>query len=119
MRVFSIGFILVLMIISFPLLAGDEFCGAHNTAFLGNETLTYKVYYRVANVYFGAGEAVFHTTIEQLNGKSHIGGLDIHPLNAPAQLGDVYGGSRVYWQAAAEEHVNLKHTASRRSDLVA
>jgi len=76
MRIFSIGFILVLMIISFPLLAGDEFCGAQNTAFLGNETLTYKVYYRVANVYFGAGEAVFHTTIEQLNGKTvyHIVG---------------------------------------------
>lgn len=61
--------ILLLTILSFPLKADDEFCGTRNTAFHAGESLTYKVFYKVANVYIGAGEAVFSTTLERLNGK--------------------------------------------------
>jgi hypothetical protein len=55
--------------LSLPLKAGDEFCGAHNTAFQAGETITYKVLYKLANVYVGAGEAVFTNTLERMNGK--------------------------------------------------
>jgi hypothetical protein len=61
--------ILLLTILSFPLKADDEFCGTRNTAFSAGESLTYKVFYKLANVYVGAGEAVFTTTLEKLNGK--------------------------------------------------
>ena len=37
----SIG-ILLLLAISFPIKAGDEFCGGRNTAFSANESLTFK-----------------------------------------------------------------------------
>jgi hypothetical protein len=71
----SIG-ILLLLAISFPIKAGDEFCGVRNSAFSVNESLTFKVYYTLAGVYIAAGEAVFTTTIEQLNGRPvyHITG---------------------------------------------
>jgi uncharacterized protein DUF3108 len=61
--------ILLLTILSFPLKADDEFCGTRNTAFSAGESLTYKVFYKVANLYMGAGEATFTTTLERLNGK--------------------------------------------------
>ena len=73
MRIFITICILLFTGLSFPLRAGnefgDEFCGAHNTAFLAGETLTYKVLYKLANVYVGAGEAVFTNTLEHMNGK--------------------------------------------------
>src|SRR5215469_13955745 len=69
MRIFTLACILILLTIWFPLHAGEEFCGAQNTSFLPNEQLTYKVYYRLANVYIGAGEAVFHTSLDQLNNR--------------------------------------------------
>jgi hypothetical protein len=61
--------ILLLTVLSFPLKAGDEFCGIRNTAFNAGESLTYKVLYKLANVYVGAGEAVFTNTLERFNGK--------------------------------------------------
>jgi len=71
----SIG-ILLLLSISFPIRAGDEFCGVTNTAFQVNERITYKVYYTLAGVYIYAGEAVFSSILEQLNGKTvyHVTG---------------------------------------------
>jgi hypothetical protein len=81
MRVFITVSILLLMVLSFPLLAGDEtpsFCGGiRNKAFLAGESLTYKVSYSVAGVKFAtAGEATFNTTFEHFNGKDvyHIVG---------------------------------------------
>jgi hypothetical protein len=55
---------------------GGEFCGVKNSAFQYNESLTYKVYYTLAGVYIGAGEAVFTTALENINGKTvyHITG---------------------------------------------
>jgi hypothetical protein len=76
MRLFVTVFILLLTGLSLPLRAGDEFCGVHNNSFLTGESITYEVYYRVAKVYFGAGEAVFNTSLEQINGKPvyHVSG---------------------------------------------
>jgi len=76
MRVFTSIGILLLLAISLPIRAGDEFCGVTNKAFSANESLTFKVYYTLAGVYIAAGEAVFTTQLEQLNGRTvyHITG---------------------------------------------
>jgi hypothetical protein len=60
---------LALILLSFPLKAGDEFCGIRNTAFQPGETLTFKVYYTLAGVYVAAGEANFTLTQEKLLNK--------------------------------------------------
>jgi hypothetical protein len=66
----------MLIALSFPLQAGDGFCGSRNTTFQSGETITYKVFYSVASVYFAGGDAVFSINQEQLNGKAvyHIVG---------------------------------------------
>jgi hypothetical protein len=70
MRAFLTICILVITGLSFQLGPGNEFCGGiRNTAFQAGEILTYKVLYKLANVYVGAGEAVFSNTLEKLNGK--------------------------------------------------
>ncbi|MFI5152073.1 MAG: DUF3108 domain-containing protein [Chitinophagales bacterium] len=76
MRAFGLACTLLLTSISFPIRAGDDFCGVRNTAFQYNELLTYRVYYTLWGVYIGAGEANFTTSIEQLNGRAvyHITG---------------------------------------------
>lgn len=76
MRVFITICILLLTGLSLPLKADDDFCGVHNTAFQAGETITYKVLYKLANVYVGAGEAVFSNTLERMNGRDvyHIVG---------------------------------------------
>jgi Protein of unknown function (DUF3108) len=94
MRAFSFTCLFFLMVVSIPMRAGDglfstggsdrssqdstdgEFCGVRNYAFSPNESLTYRVYYTLAGVYIAAGEAVFHTNIEQLNGRAvyHVTG---------------------------------------------
>jgi hypothetical protein len=47
--------------------AGDGFCDIRNTTFKAGESLTFKVFYTVAGVYVGAGEAVFNTSLERFN----------------------------------------------------
>ena len=64
-----IAICILLTALSFPLWADNDFCGIHNTAFQAGEVLTYEVYYKLANVNVGAGEAVFTNTLEKLNGK--------------------------------------------------
>jgi hypothetical protein len=66
----------LLFAISLPLSASDEFCGIRNSAFLPGETITYKAYYAVANLYFTGGEAVLNIKKEVLNGNGvyHITG---------------------------------------------
>src|SRR5688500_13910989 len=59
----------LLLIISFHLNAGDDFCGIRNTAFRSGETLTFKVYYTLAGVYVSAGEARFSVNLERMNNK--------------------------------------------------
>ena len=67
---------LSLVLLSFPLHAGDEFCGVRNTTFQASEILTFKVYYTVAPVYVAAGEATFTINLEKLMNKTvyHIVG---------------------------------------------
>jgi hypothetical protein len=45
-------------------------CAERNNAFQSGESITYKIYYRVAGVYAGAGEAVFTAALAQLSGKT-------------------------------------------------
>lgn len=69
--------VLLLFIVStFPLRAGNGFCDMRNSAFHAGEIITYKVFYTVAGAYLGAGEATFRSTIENLNNKPvyHITG---------------------------------------------
>ena len=61
-------FVLWLILLSFPLTAGDDFCGIRNTTFQAGEQLTFKVYYTLG-VYVTAGEATFKTTLERMNNK--------------------------------------------------
>jgi hypothetical protein len=69
MKIIRILTILSLSFISFPLRAGNDFCDIHNTAFMAGESLNFKVFYTVAGVYVGAGEADFTNTLENLNNK--------------------------------------------------
>src|SRR5687768_13673398 len=68
--------LLLLIVISFPLRAGDGFCELRNSAFSTGEMITLKVFYTVVGAYFGAGEANFTTTLERVAGKPvyHITG---------------------------------------------
>jgi hypothetical protein len=70
MNAFRSIIIILLLAISFPMRAGDDFCGVKNFAFNYNESLTYKVFYTLAGVYVGAGEAVFTTTLDNINGRA-------------------------------------------------
>jgi len=65
-------FILValsLTLLNYPLNAGDDFCTIRNTSFLTGESLTFKVFYTLAGVYVGAGEATFNLGLEKLANK--------------------------------------------------
>jgi hypothetical protein len=59
----------VLLVASFPLRAGNDFCAIKNRAFSAGEKLTFKVFYTVAGLYVAAGEASFNNTLETLNNK--------------------------------------------------
>jgi hypothetical protein len=76
MKVYRPLIVLLLVVISFPLRAGNGFCDIRNSAFGNAESITLKVFYTVVGAYFGAGEATFITNFEKLNGKPvyHITG---------------------------------------------
>jgi hypothetical protein len=59
-----------ILLFAFTTKAGDEFCGASNTAFNPGEVITMKVYYTTLGMYVAAGEAVFSTSLEKFNGKA-------------------------------------------------
>jgi len=61
--------IVLFVVISFPLRAGNDFCFTRNTSFVANELLTFKVFYTLAGVFVGAGEVKFSTVLEKLNNK--------------------------------------------------
>ncbi|WP_046371040.1 DUF3108 domain-containing protein [Flavihumibacter petaseus] len=64
-RMTLLAFCLVLL--TSRLDAGDEFCGIRNVAFKHSESITFKVFYTLAGVYIGAGEAKFIASLEKLN----------------------------------------------------
>lgn len=47
--------------------AGNEFCGIRNIAFQNGESTTFKVFYTLAGMYIGAGEANFLVSLKKLN----------------------------------------------------
>jgi hypothetical protein len=69
MKVYRPLIFLLLVVISFPLRAGNGFCDIKNSAFANGEQITLKVFYTVVGAYFGAGEATFNTSVEKLAGK--------------------------------------------------
>jgi hypothetical protein len=60
---------ILILLVTFSLKAGDEFCGIRNTAFQASEVILMRVYYSTLGMYVGAGEATFSTTLEKFNGK--------------------------------------------------
>jgi hypothetical protein len=57
-------------VLSVPLRANEDFCDIKNSAFLSGETITYKAYYALANIYFAGGEAVLNIKQEELKGNA-------------------------------------------------
>lgn len=64
------------LLLTVQLNAGNDFCGIRNTTFQSGEALTFKVFYTLAGIYVGAGEATFNVNTERLNNKPvyHITG---------------------------------------------
>ncbi len=60
--------ILLLLLLSSRLNAGDDFCGLRNNTFLSGETITFKVFYALG-IYVSAGEAVFNINLVRMNNK--------------------------------------------------
>ncbi len=69
MKFSTITATLLALFFSLKLNAVNEFCGIRNIAFRGGESTTYKVFYTLAGVYIGAGEASFNVNLTNLNGK--------------------------------------------------
>lgn len=67
MRIHKISLFLGIYLMSFPIRAGDGFCGVYNTAFQPGESVTFKVMYAVVGAHFGVGEATFSAGLEELN----------------------------------------------------
>ncbi len=60
---------LLIILTTFSLRAGDEFCGVRNTAFKPAELITMKVFYTTMGMYIAAGEATFSVGLEKFNGR--------------------------------------------------
>ncbi len=70
MKIRRIITILLFCCIFLPLRAVDDnFCQIQNTSFAAGESLTFKVFYTVAGIYAGAGEATFNSALDNLNGR--------------------------------------------------
>jgi hypothetical protein len=67
-RIFRIAPVFLLVALTLPIRANNDFCEIQNSAFMSGETLTYKAYYAVANIYFAGGEAVLNIKQEDLKG---------------------------------------------------
>lgn len=68
MKLIRVLTIILLICITFPLRAGIDVCNeVRNTTFNAGESITFKVFYTVAGMYVGAGEAVFNSSLEKLN----------------------------------------------------
>ena len=60
---------LLFTVLSFPLQAGNDFCGIYNTSFRAGESITFKVFYTAMGMYVSAGEATFNTSLSTLNNR--------------------------------------------------
>lgn len=69
MRVFRIiSVVIIAVLFTTSVKAQTDFCGIKNISFQDGERLNFKVYYNMGRIWIGAGEAVFTTTKEDLNG---------------------------------------------------
>jgi hypothetical protein len=66
----------LLLILSFPAIAQNDFCSAKNTAYQANEKLLFKVFYNMSFVWIHAGNAVFSIESDEVAGHKayHIKG---------------------------------------------
>ena len=64
------------ILLSGQLFAQNDFCSARNTSFQDGEKLTFRVYYNLNFVWINAGNVVFTTNLEDMNGHKvyHITG---------------------------------------------
>lgn len=69
MKLIRVLTLLILTFITFPLRAGNDFCDVRNNSFNAGEFLSFKVFYTVAGMYVGAGEATFNTSLEKFNNR--------------------------------------------------
>jgi hypothetical protein len=60
---------IVFCLFSGSVLAQNDFCSARNTSFQDGEKLTFHVYYNLNFVWINAGNAVFTTNTEDMNGR--------------------------------------------------
>lgn len=60
---------LFILMFTFSLRAGEEFCGTQNNAFKEGEVVNMRVYYSTMGMFIGAGDASFTTTLEKYNGR--------------------------------------------------
>ena len=67
MRKFFYSFLFIIFIS--PLMAGDNFCGLHNSAFQTGERIDYTIYYSVIGMYINSGNASFSTSLEKINNR--------------------------------------------------
>lgn len=67
MKLIKVFTIIFFASITFPLRADNGFCGVRNNSFNAGESLTFKVFYTVAGMYVGAGEATFNSSLEKVN----------------------------------------------------
>src|SRR5215217_2461039 len=70
MKLIRILSIILLTSFTFPLNAGnDDICDVRNNTFNAGESITFKVFYTVAGMYVGAGEATFKSSLEKFNNR--------------------------------------------------
>lgn len=71
-----IGFSIISSLLCISGFAQNDFCGIKNHSFQEGERLSFKVYYNMGRIWISAGDAVFSTTTEMLNGRKvfHITG---------------------------------------------
>ncbi|MFZ9262986.1 MAG: DUF3108 domain-containing protein [Chitinophagaceae bacterium] len=70
-------FTAILLVFSASLIADNDFCGAENISFTGNEQVNFKIFYNVIGLYVDAGNASFTVSKAKINNKPvyHIVGL--------------------------------------------
>lgn len=71
-----LGFSIILSLIFTSAFAQNDFCSIRNHSFQDGERLNFKVYYNMGRIWINAGDAVFTTGTEMLNGRKvfHITG---------------------------------------------
>jgi len=72
----TIKLLVFALFVSVAAIAQNDFCGLKNISFQEGEKVNFKVYYNMGRIWIGAGEVVFNTVKEDMNGRKvyHITG---------------------------------------------